>query len=110
MNWGSDTRMGENTWPKDVRLMMRTGEAEVLEEEAAVMSLGRIRLVKRKWPRWFVANCISCPSSLRVRVWIAMTPALLIRMSMDGMSVEWLSSEAAVRTERKDERSIWRNL
>src|SRR3954452_4763142 len=36
---------------------------------------------RAKWPRWLVANCISCPRSVSVSSWIAITPALLTRMS-----------------------------
>src|ERR1035437_9913050 len=43
--------------------------------------------VRAKWPRWLVPNCISKPSAVSLRG-MAITPALLTRMSRPSCSVE----------------------
>lgn len=106
-------RTGENWWPKEERFMILVGGARsesvaLVVVEAALISLGRIRLVKRKWPMWFVAKVVSSPSSVRVRVGMDITPALLIRMSMVGMEVSARSWDAAARTDFWEDKSMIR--
>lgn len=72
----------------------------------ALMIFGIMRLVKRKWPMWFVANVVSIPSSESVNLGIAITPALLTRMSIAEIPSSSLTLAAAVRTEAWDARSI----
>ena len=66
---------------------------------AALINFGMIRFVKRKWPMWFVANCSSMPSSLRVRSGMSMIPALLTTMLTTGTPDQEISSVAAARTD-----------
>ena len=63
---------------------------------------GSSRPVKAKCPRWLVPNCISKPSVV-TRAGMAMTPALLTRMS----NPSWLlrNAFAKVRMESRSARS-----
>src|SRR5262245_7831858 len=57
-------------WPPELVFTTRAG--------APLRSAGASSAVSRKWPRWFVANCISQPSAVRASGQ-AITPALLSR-------------------------------
>ena len=66
------------------------------------------RFVSRKCPRWLVAKWDSMPSGDKVRSGTFMIPALLIRMSIEGMSGQERTSAAAARTEACEARSMTR--
>ena len=67
----SSKTTGENRCPDEL--------SETTRAPPAAASDGCTPTVSAKWPRWLVANCASQPASLRVRSWIAITPALLIK-------------------------------
>lgn len=75
---------------------------------AEAINFGMIKLVNKKCPIWLVAKCISIPSSDSVREGTFITPALLMRMSILGMSDQERTEAAAARTEVWDERSRFR--
>ena len=53
----SENLIGERAWADEDRLMMRMEFGG--EDGTAERSFGRRRLVRRKGPRWLVANCDS---------------------------------------------------
>lgn len=68
----SENRMGEMRWASEEVTTIRFCPVVFLDET----SKGRSKLVRRKGPIWFVANCNSIPSG--ERVWELMfMPALL---------------------------------
>ena len=73
MKWGSSKTTGEIMWPLELTETIR---APLAAESALCRPTVRV-----KWPRKFVANCISQPSGVRSNAGNAMMPALLIRTS-----------------------------
>ena len=81
--WSDQRIEGVKMGEREVMLIMRAELwGEVVE---ARMREGRRRLVRRKWPRWFVAKVSSWLEGVRVRVGRFIMPALLIRRLMGGM-------------------------
>jgi hypothetical protein len=87
-------RRADTKAPVLLRLMIRVEPGEVIV--AAAVILGIRRLVRRKWPMWFVANISSMPSGLRVAmrsgltVW-TMNPdakGVSVRTSGNGLSLQ----------------------
>mmetsp|Transcript_21448 Transcript_21448/g.47665 ORF Transcript_21448/g.47665 Transcript_21448/m.47665 type:complete len:214 (-) Transcript_21448:87-728(-) len=69
----------------------------------ACASRGHSRPVSAKWPRWLMPKCFSNPSFVTSLSGIAITPALLHRMSMRGTVC--LSCSAQRSTDRRSPRS-----
>ena len=89
-------------------------EPEAEGQAAVRSSVGSRSLISSAWPRWFVANWISYPSSERPAA-VAMMPALHIRMSRRAVAVAGEEEEARkvcaiACTEAREPRSQGRNV
>ena len=69
----SSNTTGERRWPAEL--------TDTIRALSAAASASCSPTASAKWPRWFEANCISCPLGEMVSSGTAITPALLTRMS-----------------------------
>src|ERR1700733_5605920 len=78
---------------------------ETTRAPPAARSAGSSPTASRKWPRWLVANCSSCPSGLRRSSGTAITPALLTRMCSGPARsrINWSTEPRSSRSSRATE-------
>src|SRR4051812_33478790 len=69
----SSNTTGERRWPAEL--------TDTILAPSAAASASRSPTASEKWPRWFEANCNSCPLGAMVSSGVAITPALFTRMS-----------------------------